>query len=412
VSRRTGVAFHEACDLVGAALRSDTRDEILDATVSEGDDTLSQLRAAMQAHRFPARTGVVDLSRLVQSYDARSRHEGLHVVQGWDFKAQRFTPETAPVLLLDYCRRLEPRELPRATAERLLDQYFQTIIALLAVRAWDDGDANENFDRLGELLVALSGPHQHRRTVDDVETLFLLAVSYFHPDERCYATLLDKVRTLDADHRVRMAAPLAMLMSAHLRWGFRFMYRNDVGTMRDDNVVDYPWLLFAIATLASAHGAGDSTTEEALLVGLAADPWAFRSKRPSLLDSYRDLHTAATEWIAAHVDALLAHTALLGTTTVAYSPLAFSCNFPPNAAVSHVAASVEDGEHLPSLNVLFRSQADGAPRESPARQLAERLTKYATADPARLGAHGAPLIVYDPYDGVRAYNNVSRVLRG
>ena len=43
--------------------------------------------------------------------------------------------------------------------------------------------------------------------------------------------------------------------------------------------------------------------------------------------------------------------------------------------------------------------------------LARALMGYATGDPARLGAHGAPLIVYDPFDGAHHVNVVRRALQ-
>ena len=86
-----------------------------------------------------------------------------------------------------------------------------------------------------------------------------------------------------------------------------------------------------------------------------------------------------------------------------YSPLAFTCNFPSNAAVALVASCIEDGKVWPSLNTLFRRDPESA-------ELAERLMKWSASDPARLGHNGAPLNVHDPADGVRAWNAVMREL--
>ena len=38
-------------------------------------------------------------------------------------------------------------------------------------------------------------------------------------------------------------------MGSHLRFGFEATYGRDTVVMRDDNVADYPWLCFALATL-------------------------------------------------------------------------------------------------------------------------------------------------------------------
>src|SRR5688572_13615997 len=116
------------------------RVEILDAAMSTGDldAALVRLRKAMRSHAFPTASGAVNLRRTVDTLDTRTRREGMHVLQGWDFVAHRFPKDIAPVLLLDYCAQLgipEPRQ--RAALAILLDQYFLALLSLLAVRAWD-----------------------------------------------------------------------------------------------------------------------------------------------------------------------------------------------------------------------------------------------------------------------------------
>ena len=95
-----------------------------------------------------------------------------------------------------------------------------------------------------------------------------------------------------------------------------------------------------------------------------------------------------------------------GLEVSAFSPLAFTCNFPTNAAVALVTVAVEDAARYPSLSALFaRGTSDAA-----AASLAERLMKYAASDPSRLGAGGAPLAVHDRAEGVGALNNVLRAI--
>ncbi len=421
--RRTAITYEDACSALAAALTGATRHEIVDVALSggTGDAPLARLRAAMRAHMFPTRSVPLALRRVVDALDARSRREGLHVIQGWDFQTHRFTDDIAPVLLLDYCARLDRRAADdRAAAAILLDQYFVAVLSMLTVRAWDEGSPNENLDRVSALLRALQGPDgSGHRFVDDAESLLFLAISYYHPDEHCYSLLLQKVTTLDDQHRFRVAAPCAAMLGGHLRWGLRFMYRRDVGLMRDDNVVDYPWLLFAVVTLArayaemldtGAHGDAREAIVEGLLAGLSADPWAFTGKAPACLAGHEAEHAELNEILGRRGKALLDEMERLEPPSGTYSPLAFACNFPLNAAVALVAVAVQDGGTRPTLNALFTHERPSVWPEDSAEGLARRLMEY-SSDPARLDARGAPLIVYDPYDGVHSHNMVVRTLR-
>ncbi|MEK7402877.1 MAG: hypothetical protein AABZ80_11050 [Gemmatimonadota bacterium] len=409
--KRPPITWADSCQAVATALTGTTRCEIVDVLVAT-KDPLGALRTAMRRNSFET----VDLERVVASLDSRSRKEGLHLVQAWDFGKHRFTDDSVPVLLLDYCTRLPSRKSDdRSAVAVLLDQYFITALSLLAVRAWDEGDANANLDRVTALLGALQGPDGSGHTfIDDAESLLFLAISYYHPDEECYGRLLAKVETLDARHQLRVATPCAGMMSAHLRWGLRFMYERDVGRMRDDNVVDYPWLSHAVAALAHEYArlggqvsSDRATVAEALMLGLAADPWAFVGAMPPVLRPRKADHSAVREVLAAHLPELLAELETLRPSAGAYSPLAFRCNFPTNAAVAVVAVSLEDGRSYPPVNALFTSLRDRAGAEA----YASRLMDYSMSDPRRLGAGRAPLIAYDPFDGTSAYNALVRELR-
>ena len=75
-------------------------------------------------------------------------------------------------------------------------------------------------------------------------------------------SLLEQTRTLDtraSDHGSRWATRASM--GSHLRFGFEATYGRDTVNMRNDNVADYPWLCFALATLmqeyARMHAAGE-----------------------------------------------------------------------------------------------------------------------------------------------------------
>jgi hypothetical protein len=407
-------SFRNVLAQLDVVLSGSARHDILDALVNGDGDALARLRHAMRTHTFVTSAGPLSLRSMVDRLDARTQGEGLHVLQGWDFVAHRFPDEIAPVLLLDFCARSGVAGLAeRPALSLLLDQYFLALLALAAVRAWDDGDANENLDRVTALLAALQGKHgSGRRFVDDAETLLLLAVSYYHPEEPAYDVVLARVRTLDAEHRLRFALPCASVMASHLRWGFRFMYGRDVGAMRADNVVDYPWLLFALLTLSREYAvsAPGSTSRnqivEALMDGLSADPWAFTGKLPAFLAQVKGEHEELRELLVARKDELLADLERQQPTASAYSPLAFSCNFLSNAAVAMVMVELENpGATDGSLSALL-SRDSGEPAEG----LARGLMAYSSR-PERLGAGGAPLIVFDPRDGIGAYNALVRTVQ-
>ena len=299
-------------------------------------------------------------------------------MQAWDFRANRFSADPAPALLVDHCARLQRKADVRTSLAILLDVYCYHVLSLLAARAWDEGDAGSNLDRVTLLIHLARQEGSGLAYVDDAETLLFLAASYFHPDEGSYELLLERVRALPMRQQVRMAASSGAMLSAHLRWGFNYMYGRDIQRMRDDNAADYPWVRFAVETLAAQPDDG------ALLVAVAADPWMMGA----LVGKGRR-------------DAFAPHQ----PSNRAFSPLAVTFNFPSNAAVALVAATVEDGRFYPSLDALFTRDSGEAGAE-----LAERLMKYSASDPSRLGAGGVPLVVYDPTEGARAYHAVVKAL--
>ena len=415
-NKRQPLSWTEACDSVARALTGTTRRDMVDHLMGDREPFLA-LRGAMKRNTFAMASGSLGLQRVVASLDARSRQEGLHLVQAWDFGKHRFTDDSIPVLLLDHCGRLAARKSDdRATMALLLDQYFVTVISLLAVRAWDEGDANANLDRVSALLRTLQGPDGSRHPfIEDAESLLFLAISYYHPEEFAYDRLLAKVESLDGPHQLRVAVACAGMMSAHLRWGLRFMYERDLGRMRSDNVADYPWLAHAVATLAAEYDrlvAADDVSGRrnaiagSLLLGLASDPLAFTGGVPPVLRGRERDHQLTRGILAARRASLLDDLERMGAEAETFSPLSFTCNFPTNAAVALVTVAIEDGTPYPPLNALFGrgASSDGA-------RLAERLMKYAASDPSRLGAGGAPLAVHDRLGGASALNALRRSLR-
>jgi len=417
----TALTFADAIGLAAALMRGGARKWAVDALVAAGG--LPALRRAMQTHSFPGANGQVSLRRLVDALDARTRREGLHVLHGWDFTRQRRPDDIAPVLLLDYCDRVGvAADRQRAAVAALLDEYCTAILALLTVRAWDEDDANANLDAIDALIREVNGPDGSGHcVVDDAGTLLILSVAYYHPEESAYDALVAKVWTLGPAQALRVALPGASVLASHLRWGLRFMYRNDLGRMRDDNVVDYPWVLFSLLTIAVALErsvlAGESPIRRAPLVaslldGLTADSRAFLGKAPAFLSHLAPQHAELRAILLRQRELLLAEWAAFAPVRGSYSPLSLGCNFLSNAAVAAAVGAATEGIQHPTLNALLRDPRAGTVAESGEGELfARRLMEFSTADAGRLGAGGAPLIVYDPLDGMHHYNDVVRVLR-
>jgi hypothetical protein len=409
------ITFDAATGQLETVLRGSTRGEILDALLSEGgtETPLARLRHAMRTHTFPvgAAKKPVSLRSVVDTLDARTRREGLHVLQGWDYVAHRFPDDIAPVLMLDYCARAGAANDGRKSLAILLDQYFLAVLSLLAVRAWDDGDANENLDRVTMLLRELGGAEGFgRRFIEDAETLLLLAVSYFHPEERGYDSIRERINTLDAAHQLRCALPCAAIMASHLRWGLRFMYRRDVGLLRADNEVDYRWLLFSLLTLMRAYSSGNDRVAEGLLNGLSADPWAFVEKAPAFLRVLQAEHDEFRELLDRHRADLLRDFEALRPSSTVYSPLAFATNFLSNTVVAMVMVALVDEQPHPSLDSLLATERARALPAGSAERFSRELMAYSMAAAERQGGGAAPLIVVDPYDAAHCYNSVMRVM--
>jgi hypothetical protein len=315
--------------------------------------------------------------------------------------------------MLDFAGR-EDFEVSRTTLSVLLDHYFLHLLALLSMRVWDAPDPDAAMDRVGGLLDRLQGPHgSGHQFLADAETLLVLAVSYFHPEEAAYDRLIDRVRTLNEAHRTTFALPSAAALGSHLRWGMSVMYRWDVGRMRDDNVGDYPWLLFAVTTLMRAFGgmvdAGEEGPERTELVhgllnGMSVDPWAFVGKPPPALEPYAEEHAECLALIRAHRDALLEAFRAHRPAKDPYSPIALQVNFPNNALVAGVTVAVlETAPQTLSMNALFGARQAGIDDEA-RLALALRFAEYAGASRERLDAHGAPLIMYAPRPAQRCLN--------
>ncbi len=374
----------------------------------------------MRANLFQAGSGQVSLERTIRALDTRTREDGFHVLIDWDGKAEKFNEETIPVdVVLFLLDMPEPQKSRETVLAILLDYYFFYALALLSLRAWDEGSADTNFDRLTRLLGELHGPDgSGHYFVSNAETLILIAIAHFEYDIGAYDRLLAKVRTLNLEHRTRVALAHAAILGSHLRFGFETNYERDIIKMRIDNVPDYPWVLAALATLMEAYtrlskagteGDARDTIVEGLLNGLSTDPRAFVGTPPSSLEPYQDMLRSFHERFSTYRDDLLEAFEGQRPSADTYSPVALYFNFPHNVLKAIVVdALLREEPWRLTLNDLLT----GIPRDeatSEARTtLARMLMSYARSSPDTIAGRLRPAIVYDPRKGHRDFMNTVR----
>lgn len=410
------ISFDQACGLVEAALHGDTRRKIVSGLGGKTlGESLQALRDAMRANRFKAGGRTIFLDRVMTSFDGRTRAEGFHILHDWDGVAQQTNPDIIPVDVLHFVAEQRGGE-PASAIEPaiLLDYYFMHALALLALRVWDDGDPNQNYERLNAMLAELQGPNgSGQQFAADAETLMLIGTSHYEPDEWGYAKLLARVRTLDETRQFKIGLGHASSMGCHLRFGFEAQCGRDTVLLRDDNVADYPWLCFALAAVmreytrlaaAGIENRDRSVIEEALLNGLTADARAFVGvPPPSLSDSEAD-RLQFVDGFTRHKEALLAAFPRYRPTETAYSPLSFFFNFSHNVVKGTVVDALLWGEAWDvSLNDLLTGVPRAGLEEGSQQLLATTLMGYARSNPDRIRGKLMPVIVYDSQSGRRAF---------
>jgi hypothetical protein len=410
------ITFDHACGLVEAALQGSARRDIVAGFSAKTlGASLIGLRDAMRAHRFRAGSQQIFLERAVTSFDGRTRADGFHIMNDWDGVAQQVNPDIIPVDVLQF---IAAQRGGDASSEIelaiLLDYYFMHVIALLTMRVWDEGDPNQNFDRLNAMLRELQGPNgSGQQFAADAETLMLIGTSHYELEEWGYDKLLARVRTLDEAHQFRIGLGHASSMGCHLRFGFEAQCGRDTLALRDDNVADYPWLCFALAVvmreyarLADAHleNRDRAVIEEALLNGLTADARAFIGVPPASLSNSEPDRLSLIDGFARHKDRLLASFVRYRPSETTYSPLSFFFNFSHNVVKGAVVDALLWGEAWDvTLNDLLTSVPRQGLEEGSTQLLATTLMAYARSNPDRIRGQLMPVIVYDPQSGRRAF---------
>ncbi|HEY7819151.1 MAG TPA: hypothetical protein VIG29_13080, partial [Vicinamibacteria bacterium] len=195
--------FSSTCELVETILAGPARSRIL-AEASKPKEfrrRLQFLYDAFRDHAFPG----LSLESAVSALDARTRADGFHVLHDWDGMRDQLNEETIPMEVARFAMEKGAPSSSDATVLALLvDYYFLYLLALLALRSWQEGDPSQNLERVTALLALLQGPEgSGHRFVDHAETLLLVAISHFEPDIRAYQRLLQKVKTLDDVHKIR-----------------------------------------------------------------------------------------------------------------------------------------------------------------------------------------------------------------
>ena len=381
------------------------------------------LRASMRSHVWTIGGREFDFARAIEKLDRKTRQIGFHVMHDWDGVADRVNDDTIPVDVLHYLvdrRGEEP--VSAATLAMLLDYHFMHVLALLSVRVWDEGDPDANMDRVDQLLHLLQGPDGSGQPfAADAETLLLIATSHYEMYERGYAVLLENVRTLNARHQTNIALGHAPSMGCHLRFGFEATYGRDTINMRDDNVADYPWLLYALNTLMQQYvrlretGEAAATHDqlvEGLVNGLSGDARAFVGKAPDSLAGFEGERAAFREAFHAYKADLLPAFEAYRPTEHVYSPLNFFFNFSHNVVKGTVIDALLESRSWPlTFNHLLTGHADEAAPLAVREQLARTLMDYARANPHKIRGRLMPVIVYDPGAGRQAYSVAMRKLR-
>lgn len=419
------IAFADACARLETVLKGAARQEIV-AGVSTSRDfrtALLRLRDRMRSHSWKSGETLTPLARFVQTYDARTRQDGFHVLHDWDGIADTVNEDIIPVDVLNYLIDKRGAETCDTTALAiLLDYYFLHLLTLLSLRVWDDGDADDNLDRVSQLLLDLQGAGgSGQQFADNAETLILLGTSHFELEERGYGTLLDSVRLLNQRHRATIAMGHAASMASHLRFGFEATYVRDPVAMRADNVADYPWLGFALATAMNEYarmhddnvqGIARERIVEAILNGLSPDARAFVGDAPASLGAFEADRSQFRGLFHRYRQDLLEECERHRPSDEAYSPLSFFYNFSHNVLKGTVIDALLRGE---PWALTFNDLLTGIPREGTKGQsrkaLARMLMGYARSSPDRIRGRLMPVIVYDSWAGRLAFAETMRALR-
>lgn len=424
-------SFDRLADQLEHLLEAGARQQIAD-DLGTGRAGLMRLRREFSRDTLPGAFGGAALQGAVRELERQTQADGFHVLRDWDGRARRFVNDSVSVAMLDFAARLHEATARNSaaaaaaaaeagatgpdwhrTVRLLVDHFALFLIALLILRAWDADAPDVALGRVEHLLRLLQSERGSGHPfVAGPESLLWIAVSNYHPDDDAYNRLVDKVRGLERARQLRFAENGAHILGTHLRWGLEAYYRRDYDLLRKDNVADYPWLLYCLATLmdrwhelSEAPEASDPAERRrialALLNGMTADPPGFTFDLPPALAPYADERARFVERYDRHWTELQEVFRDLRPTEDAYSPLAFHFNFPHNAMKAAFAMRLA-GIPLPRLplDALFEEPAVAGAGPG---ELSDALVAYSRANPERIRDRQVLVLAYNLSAGLRTY---------
>jgi hypothetical protein len=418
-------AFAQACAALETTLDGPLRRAIAGAAARQPTMrlALAYLIDRMRAHAWRAAGTDVDLGAVVDELDRATRVEGFHVLHDWNGKADRVTANTIPVDALEFVTsHIGDRSADPGSLAVALDYYFVYLLALVAMRAWDESEPGANLDRVTQLLTHLQGPFgSGQRFADNAETLLLIATSHYEPNETGYDLLLARARALPDSNRTSMALTHAQAMGGHLRFGYEVTYGKDFKAMRDDNGADYPWLLFGLSGLMDEYdrmtergqtGVERDRVVEGLISALTPDPTAVLGKPVSWFAPHQAELDRFLKLFARHGASLAKAVETHRPRDQGYWPIALFFNFSQNVLKGAVVDGLLRGSAAPAgLNDLFT----GVPQEGPLPEvkagISRRLMAYARANPDTIRGRLSPVIVYDPVVGRQSFGGAMRAIK-
>jgi hypothetical protein len=419
------MTFDDGCSLIEAALEPGVRGDIVSeaSTATDLGGALGRLGEAMRTHTFRAGTTKIALDNAITALDQRTAKDGFHVLHDWHGPSKRFNDDSIPLDVLRFVMNTRGAdEVNPAVPAMLLDYYFTYLLALLSLRVWDDGHPNENLDRLQRMLETLQGPGGSGQPfVSDAETLMLLGTSHYEPEEHGYPTLLRQCRELNHFHQTRVGISHAGSMGGHLRFGYEATYNRDLAAQRADNVVDYPWVYFALGAAmreyARMHDEGIPGVErervvEALVAGMSGDAVHFMTA-PARNGSADDAERLEfVEMFRQHKSSLIEEFERLRPTGQRYSPLSLFFNFSHNIVKGTLIDAVMWGEPWPfSFNDLLTGVTPAETNGRSKETLVKTLMGYARQNPDTIRGRLMPVVVYDTDSGRRAFGAAMRAVK-